>query len=288
METTKAIRPDIVDLFDVIRTQAQEYTHAFEVITLQAQDAALQRDAVQKAMKQFQSRHDGAIAELTGMINANLQTFEEKTHYVKKVYSELAQIQALRSSLEELRATFGRHNSKLEAATRDLHKIIERNVTEEFGKLERKVAHRLNKNQEDILNLDMRMQAMHDYQRRELTTIGEDVDDFKSKITETKYIVDETQKIIELSITRAETELQDKIDEMEMLLESQRKSSPADSTIKSERPVSDQSEIISTINAKYDKRIKQLEKKLSTIVNIVAFAATIFLILFALVAFQII
>ncbi|HYF02199.1 MAG TPA: hypothetical protein VEC36_02400 [Patescibacteria group bacterium] len=288
MQTTKAVGPDIVELFDIIRMQAQEYTEAFAIIRQEATTAREQREAMQKMVRKFEQDHNFAMTELREMVDKTLQVFEEKTNYIRKTHSELAQIHSLRQNLEELRTTFGSHNSRLEAATKGVHKLVERQVGEEFSKLERKVAHRLKQDQEDIAMFDKRLQAIQDYQRRELNTIGEDVDDFKNKITETKYIVDETQKIIEFMISRAEADFELKIEQMEVMLEEQKKALKITSLPKMESQSSSPADQLSALNSRMDKRIKQLEKRLSTITIATAFAAIVFFIMFALVAFRVI
>lgn len=287
MEEIKAVGSDIIGLFDTIRSQAEEYNYAFEAIRRETREVTHQRSVVQQALQQFQKRHEMAVVELTELMEDGVAAVEEKARTTEAAFKELSEIQKLRTVLEQLKATFGSHNTKLEAAISGLNKLVGQKVSEEFANLERKVAHRLKQDQEDIAMFDKRLQALQDYQRRELTSIGEDVNDFKSKITETKYIVDETQKIVEMMISQAETEIQAKIEYMQVMVENHQKSLKAPAQ-RQESLAPEAAENTSAAIAKYEKRIKDLEKKVSSVMNLTMIGATVFLILFVLVAFKII
>lgn len=208
---SKSISKEVGGLFDKIREQALQYSHLMEELEQLARNTALQSDQMQRGFEQLREANHDTLRRVEHTAQEIFTTINHKATTLNELYEELSSIEQTRQALQEL-------NSVLQTQKREIEKIIKTSEThfkriadESYLGFENKVAFQFQQIKDEIHVLDKKLLGLLDLHRREMREVQEDIDQFKNKVTETKYIVDETTKIIDAMIEDAEGRIDSKI-----------------------------------------------------------------------------
>lgn len=221
MENPKSISPEILGLFGTIRQQAHEYNRAFEHFQKESLEIARQNSQLQSLIRDSERRSADTILQLNSAVSSALLEIQQKAESIEGLYNELNSIHELKTSLEKLYLSFEERNAELSFVIDSIKSLVQKQVDKEFSKSEKRVEMAMSQMSNQLISHDQRIWGLQDQQRRSHSLLSDEIDNFKSKVTETKYIVDETTRIVESMIDKAEREMEEKIRRVKTDIENQ-------------------------------------------------------------------
>ncbi|MFN8360995.1 MAG: hypothetical protein U0264_13860 [Candidatus Kapaibacterium sp.] len=221
MENPKSISPEILGLFGTIRQQAHEYNRAFEHFQKESLEIARQNSQLQALIRDSERRADDTIVHLNAAVSSALLEIQQKAESIEGLYNELNSIHELKSSLEKLYLSFEERNAELSFVIDSIKSLVQKQVDKEFSKSEKRVELSISQMSNQLVSLDQRLWGLQDQQRRSHSLLSDEIDNFKSKVTETKYIVDETTRIVETMIDKTERDMEEKLKKVKADIENQ-------------------------------------------------------------------
>lgn len=208
---SKSISKEVSGLFDKIREQALQYSQLMEELEQLARTTALQSEQMQKDFEQLRGTNHDALRRVENTAQETLSTINHKAATLNELYEQLSSIEQTRQALQELNAVLQTQKREIEKIIKTSEAHFKRIADESYLGFENKVALQFQQIKDEIRVLDKKLLGLLDLHRREMREVQEDIDQFKNKVTETKYIVDETTKIIETMIEDAESRIDSKI-----------------------------------------------------------------------------
>mgnify|MGYP000847527444 CR=1 FL=1 len=221
MENTKAISSQVLGLFDTVRLQAHEYSRAFEQFQKESLEISRMHTALQVQIQDMEHRSNDSAIQLQQSVSTALLSIEHKAASIGGLFDELESIHELKASLEKLYNSFEERSAELTYVIDSIKSLVQKQVDREFSKFEKKSELSFEQMRTQILSQDQRLWTLQDQQRRAFSMLSSDIDSFKSKITETKFIVDETNKIVENMLQTAETQMDQKLMEVRLFFDEQ-------------------------------------------------------------------
>ncbi len=214
MENTKAISNQVLGLFDTIRLQAHEYSRAFEQFQKETLEISRMHTALQVQIQDMEHRSSELAIQLQQSVASALLDIEHKASSIAGLFDELDGIHELKTSLETLYNSFEERSAELSFVIESIRSLVQKQVDKEFSKYEKKSELSFDQMRNQILSQDQRLWTLQDQQRRAFSVLSSDIDNFKSKVAETKFIVDETTKIVENMLETADREMDTKLMEV--------------------------------------------------------------------------
>lgn len=218
---SNSISKEVAGLFDRIREQAREYGRLMEELDRLTRETAEQGERVHRELEEFRSEGRTTLKRVEETTQQALSTIEHKASTLNELYTQLSTIEQTRTSLMEL-------SSVLQTQKREIEKIIKtsenqfRRIAEEsYHAFETRVALQFQQIKDDVRVLDNKLIGLLDLHRREMRQVQDDIDQFKNKVTETKYIVDETTKIVGTVIEEAEQRIDSKLMNAQLAIQHQ-------------------------------------------------------------------
>lgn len=204
MQRSNTLSQEIVGLFDTVRKQADAYVNVFELLTRKSYELDRQRTAAQKELVAFKAESERCLQHTGQRLEDTLTDFAHKIHHIEEIYGELEQIRQFREELQELKQVLENRSVELDTIIHSIRAVVKKEADAESAKIERRVATKLMAMENDLATFDSRLYSIQEFQKREVVSLGEEIDRFKNKIAETKYIVEETTRIVNDTIERAE------------------------------------------------------------------------------------
>ncbi|MBS1536639.1 MAG: hypothetical protein JST20_02675 [Bacteroidetes bacterium] len=275
MENTKAISSQVLGLFDTIRSQAHEYSRAFEQFQKESLEISRMHSAMQVQIQDMEHRSSELAIQLQQNVSDALVNIQHKAASIEGLFNELESIHELKTSLELLYNSFEERSAELSFLVDSVRSLVQKQVDKEFLKYDKKNELAFDQLRSYNLSQDQRLWTLQDQQRRGFALLSSDIDTFKSKITETKSIVDETTKIVENMIQTAETQLEEKLVEVRASIDEQLTKSLKDLTtnITPEKQFEDEFNALYQREIALERQIETLEKKHTTLLwSTIAFA----------------
>lgn len=208
---SKSISKEVGGLFDKIREQALQYSHLMEELEQLARDTALQSGQMREEFEQLREANQGALRRVESTSEETLSTISHKASTLNELYNQLSSIEQTRQALQELNVVLQTQKREIEKIIKTSEAHFKRIADESYLGFENKVAFQFQQIKDEIRVLDKKLLGLLDLHRREMREVQDDIDQFKNKVTETKYIVDETTKIIDAMIEDAESRIDSKI-----------------------------------------------------------------------------
>lgn len=275
MENTKAISSQVLGLFDTIRSQAHEYSRAFEQFQKESLEISRMHSAMQVQIQDMEHRSSELAIQLQQNVSDALVNIQHKAASIEGLFNELESIHELKTSLELLYNSFEERSAELSFLVDSVRSLVQKQVDKEFLKYDKKNELAFDQLRSYNLSQDQRLWTLQDQQRRGFALLSSDIDTFKNKITETKSIVDETTKIVENMIQTAETQLEEKLVEVRASIDEQLTKSLKDLTtnITPEKQFEDEFNSLYQREIALERQIETLEKKHTTLLwSTIAFA----------------
>lgn len=235
MEDTKAISPQVKGLVETIRSQAVEYTKAFEKLYFLIKDVEDQKKYISnltdKTIKETRLKTD----ELEKMIHDYLEMIDSKVSKTLDIYDDLSEIRLFKDSMANLFDKLKRQevesdnlidsfkvraNTEIEAILTNSQQRIEKGVEQEVQRLEIKLSLRNKHLEGKVLNIDQKLFNISENVARTVKTLTTEIDTLKDYFTNTTYANEKLKKQIESKIFDADKTIDLKIERLEDMINS--------------------------------------------------------------------
>jgi len=213
MSTTesKSISAEVAGLFDKIREQAREYGRLMTELDTLTRQTSLQGERVREECDFMRAAGQESIRRVDEIMNKALSTIDHKASTLNALYDQLSTIEQTRNSLQDLSSVLQTQKREIEKIIKTSENQIRRIAEESYHNFETRAALQFQQIKDDIRVLDNKLVGLLDLHRREMRLVQDDIDQFKNKVTETKYIVDETTKIVTTMLEEAEQRIDSKL-----------------------------------------------------------------------------
>lgn len=208
------ISQSLLELFDTVRSQAEQYRMVYETLLRKAYELDRLRATSYQEFDWLKHSVEELSNSLRAAVEAELEQFRDKIAHVERTYAELSEITHLRDNLVKLEERFTKRTIELDAVLMSIRQMVETATAERFTKLEDYIANKLRAIEQDVSTLDSHIYAMQEFFKKEIADLSEDLARYKKKIPETRYILDETNKYIVSVLDDAERRFYDKLDEV--------------------------------------------------------------------------
>jgi len=208
------ISQSLLELFDTVRSQAEQYRMVYETLLRKAYELDRLRATSYQEFDWLKHSVEELSNSLRAAVEAELEQFRDKIAHVERIYAELSEITHLRDNLVKLEERFTKRTIELDAVLMSIRQMVETATAERFTKLEDYIANKLRAIEQDVSTLDSHIYAMQEFFKKEIADLSEDLARYKKKIPETRYILDETNKYIVSVLDDAERRFYDKLAEV--------------------------------------------------------------------------
>ncbi|MFN8367692.1 MAG: hypothetical protein U0Y96_10715 [Candidatus Kapaibacterium sp.] len=205
------INYDIIGLFDKVRKQADAYANIYEMLTRKSYELDRQRHDTHIATMDFKQRSETSLKQFQDDSRKIQDKFQHEISHVEELYNELYKINEISKDVEQLQFLLNSRAQQVDEMIKTISSIVKRETEKEFLSIEKKIATKIQYVDNLVATFDSRLYSIQEFQKREVTVLGDEIDRFKSKIAETKYIVDETSKIVHNTVENAELQFNEKM-----------------------------------------------------------------------------
>lgn len=205
------INYDIIGLFDKVRKQADAYANIYEMLTRKSYELDRQRHDTHIATMDFKQRSETSLKQFQDDSRNIQDKFQHEISHVEELYNELYKINEISKDVEQLQFLLNSRAQQVDEMIKTISSIVKRETEKEFLSIEKKIATKIQYVDNLVATFDSRLYSIQEFQKREVTVLGDEIDRFKSKIAETKYIVDETSKIVHNTVENAELQFNEKM-----------------------------------------------------------------------------
>ena len=205
MHAQPTLSHELVDLFDQVNRQADEYVELFNVLRRKTRELDELRHEMQGHLTQFrtQSAEDARTARQA--VELTLEDFGRRIEFVHEVHEDLESIRRLKTALVDLRMSFQKKTMELDSVVHSVQHFVKTEVESNFLTQDKNIDRKLKAVMTELSSFDTRLVNIQDLHRREFQQISEEVARIKGRIADTKYLVDDATKSIE-EIVEAQTE----------------------------------------------------------------------------------
>ncbi len=213
MDKPQTLTPEVVAILSEIREQAHKYNLAFENFEeLLRKSEALQVQS-DRHLAKLERETLRLASEFQKLTEESTSKIDAKIISIDYIFNELDTIQKIKHSLETLEATFKKNTATLSVVVENIKTLVVRQVEKEAEHLSRKINASNDESKESFSVVNQKIEEMQVQQRRDFVMLDEEIGSFKGKVQETKYIVDETVKLVNILVEKAEKELYNKFNE---------------------------------------------------------------------------
>ncbi len=236
MQSHPTLSRELVELFDNVSKQADEYIDMFNLLRRKARELDGTRTEMQQYLHSFRAECTDELAAHRQNMEQVLQELSDRIDFVQSVYEEMDGIHQLKEALQELRSSYHNRTVELDTVIHSIRTYLRKETETEFLAQEKKLALKIQNMESQLTSFDTRLYNTQDLHRREFMSISEEVNRFKNKITETKFIVDEATKIVNETVELADKNMNEKIRKYSVDIEAKMKTAldamSAESTLK--------------------------------------------------------
>ncbi len=197
MLETKALSPEVKELFQLITSQADDYSKAFENLNQKISEFNNTIESLNNYKDYFTKEFTQLSKDTKLDVNAILKELEYKLDRVTLIHDNLENIYAFKYSLfqlsEKLKKQYNSADTIIEAFKSKSEADLESTLTYLKFKLEKEieyVSHRyearidlkVKRLESQLLNYDQKFISIVDYQNKEFKSIKDDVDSLRYKV----------------------------------------------------------------------------------------------------------
>jgi SMC interacting uncharacterized protein involved in chromosome segregation len=111
MEESKALSPEVKGLFATVKSQAREYTEAFERLNIELARFETLRTELNKVPDQIRYEVNNTIQELKKNFDESVELLEVKFDRISDIFNNIDNIKDLRDELQILSKKLNQQNS---------------------------------------------------------------------------------------------------------------------------------------------------------------------------------
>ncbi len=213
MENPQSLTPEVIEILSEIRDQAHQYNQAFETFYALVKKTEEAQYNSEEHLKDIKSEINRITSEFQQASLESTSKIDAKIASIDYMFQELSAIQKVKSSLAGLEETFKKNTSALSVVVDNIKSLVVRQVQKESEQIDRKTTAIHEEFTERFAIIEQRIEEIQEQERRNFIMLDEEIGQFKSKVQETKYIVDEAVKLVNLLVEKAERELYSKFSE---------------------------------------------------------------------------
>ena len=265
---------ELLSLFDIVRRQADEYTENFSSFSRKSRELDAVKNNMQRVLLEFSKRSAEELEITKTNSESTITTLQSKLDFVDVVYKELEIIQKFADSLQELKASLYSKHLELDSILKSIHHHVKAETDKVFLKSESKVASQITRIENEQTALAGKVNTSLETYRREINSLGEEINRFKNKVTETKFIVDEATKIVGETILAAEKNFEEKLNTRDLEID-KKVASGLESFLKDsnyQRTVERLGSEVTSISKKVNSKQNNPQSKIMIAIGISAFA----------------
>ena len=245
MEESKAISPEVKGLFATVKSQAREYTEAFDRLNIELTRFETLRTELQKVPDQIRYEVNNTIQELKKNFDESVDLLEVKFDRISEVFNNIDSIRELKEDLIKLSKTLSqqkveinnavenfkaRSENEINTFVKEINQIIEANVEQQSAKTETKLNIKIRKLEGKLLTFDQKLWSVSNSQNYEFKSLLRDFDSVKTDIVDlqdllesfdkyirkvsSRFIKDHAQEIIEDILVLEKKEINDNINKI--------------------------------------------------------------------------
>lgn len=280
MQQQSSISQEVLSLFDRIRKQSDEYVLVHDLLTRKSYELDRTRHSAHQHLMTFHNEGQKSLREFVEESAQILDSFKDKISNIEQLYTNLDDIKNLAETLFLLKSSLESKSLDLDTMVHSLRYYIKNETEKEFINQDKRLATKISRIENDVATFDSRLYYIQEQSKREYSTLSEDIDRFKNKIAETKFIIDETTRIVNDTIERAEEEFNNKINNFNKALDGRIAEAMTNFTLE-QHDSSFNNKVSIEINQLL-QRVKSTEAKLNTSAMI-SFSAIVIAILFGII-----
>ncbi|GAB5465231.1 MAG: hypothetical protein Kapaf2KO_06670 [Candidatus Kapaibacteriales bacterium] len=275
MLKTKAISPEVKELFETVSKQAELYKGAFARIQDELEKLENERVTLEELRENIDERYQETVSSLSKMLEEHIGEVNRKSERSLNIGNELEELDELRNELTDLRnglktglSTLNeakdefekRGSSAIESAIIDLQDNIGEKLRTEAEKIEVRLSVDSNKSKQRIVDLDSRLRSITDKLSKENRQLAEES---TQSTTAIRVIASELQELkdnIGSQLKSQKAEVKETIQEFQKSSKSEGKNSSGQASGE---------ELRKTTNkiSKIELQLKKSERKLDNLKN---------------------
>jgi ABC-type transporter Mla subunit MlaD len=205
MEESKALSPEVKGLFATVKSQAKEYTEAFERLSIELIQFEQLKTELTKVPDQIRYEVNNTIQELKKNFDESVELLEVKFDRISDIFNTIEDIRELRDELQKLSKTLNqqtieinntisnfktRSQSELDNFIKETNRTIETTVEQLSAKTETKLNIKIRKIEGKLLTFDQKLWSVSNAQNYEFKNLLNDFENLKTDITDIQDILE--------------------------------------------------------------------------------------------------
>ncbi len=198
-------------LYETIQQQVQQYCTVLDQLQQLSTELQQQQQQVRTALSELEETVRRHLEEFHQTAKATEAELKEKSKAILHLYNELSDIVHLKHDLKQLQKEVEKQLRDFQKLTQSLDIFVAERTTALLESFERRMNFQFDKLEKSLSAIEDRFLSLYDRLRRENEALRNDLDDFRHRIPETKFLVDEAMQIINSILSDTEKSLENRL-----------------------------------------------------------------------------
>ncbi len=210
MHAQPALSHELIDLFDQVHHQADEYVELFNLIRRKTRELDDLRTEMLRSLKDFRGSSTEELVSARQRSDSALDDLQRRINFVHEVHKELEDIKRLKLSLTELKQGFQKKTIELDTVVQSVKQFVKSEVETTFVTQDKNIDRRLKAVLTELSSFDGRLVSIQDLHRREFMQISDEVAKIKGRIADTKALLETATQSIDEVIEEKASAMEEK------------------------------------------------------------------------------
>ncbi len=215
MHAHPTLSSELVDLYEHVNRQADEYVELFNVLRRKTRELDELRHEMQRQLTEFKATSAEDQRTARQAVELTLEELGQRVSFVHEVHKDLDDLRRLKTALIDLRSSFQKKSMELDTVVNSVQQFIKSEVESTFINQDKNIDRKLKAVITELTTFDTRLVNIQDLHRREFQQMSEDLAKLKGRIADTKYLVDDATKSIEELLEAQNEKIGDKTRQIE-------------------------------------------------------------------------
>ena len=198
-------------LYETIQQQVHQYCTVLDQLQQLSTELQQQQQQVRVALSELEDTVRRHLEEFHRAAKATEAELKEKSKAILHLYNELSDIVHLKHDLKQLQKEIEKQLQDFQKLTQSLDIFVAERTTALLESFERRMNFQFDKLEKSLSAIEDRFLSLYDRLRRENEALRNDLDDFRHRIPETKFLVDEAMQIINSILSDTEKSLENRV-----------------------------------------------------------------------------
>lgn len=214
MEESKAISPEVKGLFATVRSQAKEYTKAFERLEIEISKFETLKTELSKVPDQIRYEVNNTIQELKKNVEDSIELLEVKFDTISNIYNDIESIRSLRDELSDMSKKLNkqtvdinnfinnfkaRSEAELKSFIAEIRQKIDDEMSQHSAKTENKLNIKIRKLEGKLLTFDQKLWSVSNTQNYEFKNLLSDFNALKADVVDLQDVLETLDNVIKRS-----------------------------------------------------------------------------------------